>query len=260
VTVSAPALLAAAAFSALGNADFNVFVDLGEGHLKIQESWMFRFDRPVAAGDLSLPLPDGARSVRQPEDQQDFAFDDSAGRMVNRTDLAAGSARIFYDYQIPYGDPDVTLRWQQPDVQVMGLRLAVPKLDSLDVQTPSPGSRSERELDGVPFELIDILQPYRAGPTFTLGLTGLPVRTTWARWFAVGVSGLLVLGTLVVLTSARSARARAVRPELRARKERLMQALQILDEERASMDEPAYDRRRNELLTELADVLRREAR
>jgi hypothetical protein len=253
----APILLA---ISATGNADLTVVVDLKEGALQVQESWMIRLDQPVPAGEMVLPLPAGAERIAQPQDQEGWVFDDGRGHIVNQTDLASGRTHIFYNYDLPYASPNVTLRREQPAVHVQGLRLAVPQLDSLRVGTAAPASRTERELNGVPFELIDVLEPFQGQPTFSADLSGLPVRPLWPRWLAVAISVALVLFTLYLVTTARGSKGAADRPELQARKERLMQALQILEEDRSSLEPRAYDRRRNELLGDLADVLRQEAR
>mgnify|MGYP006302201639 CR=1 FL=1 len=258
MTTLAPILFAAV--TAAGSADLTVVVDLKEGALQVQESWMIRLDQPVPAGEMVLPLPAGAERITQPQDQEGWVFEGGRGHVVNRTDLAAGRTHIFYNYDLPYSSPNVTLRREEPAVHVQGFRLAVPQLDSLSVGTAAPASRSMRELSGVPFELIDILEPFQGRPTFSADLSGLPVRALWPRWLAVGVCVALLLFTLYLAITARRSKGAADRPELQARKERLMQALQILEDDRSSLEPKAYDRRRNELLGDLADVLRQEAR
>lgn len=253
----APFLLALAA---TGSADLTVVVDLKEGALQVQESWMIRLDEGVGPGDMILPLPDGAGSVAQPQDQQGWSFDASRGQVVNQIPLESGRTHIFYNYDLPYSSPDLTLRRDQPAVLVQGFRLAVPQIDGLSVRTDAPASRSNRELSGVPFELVDVLNPFQGRASFSADLIGLPVRALWPRWFAVILCGALVLLTVYLVVTSSRARSAADRPELRARKERLMQAIQILEQDRSSMEDKAYDRRRNELLGDLADVLRQEAR
>lgn len=259
--MSALALLVLGAAAAAPNsADMTVFIDLEEGKLKVQESWMLRLDEPIPPGQLTIPLPDGVTAVRQPQEQQGFAFDQTAGRVFNETQLSAGRSHVFFNYDLPYGSSNVSLRWKRSDIDVPGLRLAVPKLERLSVQTPVPPIRKTvREVGGVPFELIDIPSPFQTGATFTANLRGLPVRMLWPRWLAVALCVGLVGLTLYLVFTARG-RSNVDRPELLARKERLMQALKILEQDRSSMEAAAYGRRRNELLGELADVLRQEAR
>lgn len=259
--MSAVAALILSALGATGNADFTFIVDLDEGRLRIQEVWTLRLEEPAAGGQVSLPLPPGARNVVQPEDQTGFAHDASGGRVVNRSGLPAGETQIFFNYDLPYATRDLTIRRSAPSPSVLGMRIAVPVIEGLTVRTPRSGQRSPREVGGVPFELIDVLRPFEDSNQLTIDLVGLPVRTAWPRWAAVAASVALVLATLALLASRARTRGAAIpRPELKARKERLLQALQLLDRERGAMDEKAYGSRRNELLGELAEVLRQEAR
>jgi len=249
-------LLAAAA--ANGTADVTVVVDLTEGALQVQESWMIQLDEAAASGQLSIPLPDGAQSVTQPQEQQGYAFDATVGRVFNQSLVAAGRNHVFFNYKLPYGSPNQTLRWSRPDLNVRGLRIAVPEIDGLTVNAPDIVARTVRELSGVPFELVDVRAPFQSG-ALSIALRGLPVRALWPRWFAVALCVALAGLTAYLLVTQRGAR-NPDRTELQARKERLLQALQILEGDRPEMEEAAYGRRRNELLTDLAEVLRREAR
>ncbi len=238
-----------------GAGETTIFVDLAEGKLMIQESWVVVLESEAAPGEFVVHLPPGATKIRQPDDQSSFAT--GSEQVVNREPLGSGRHHFFYSYDLPYASSELSLAWRDPPVEVNAIQLAVPVIEGFNVGTPKPGRTSPREIKGVPYTLHEIREPFTAG-RFAVKLNGIPYRAQWPRWAAVGLCVLLVVLTLTRVFSPTAAE--EDRPALAARKERLKQAIELLEADRPEMEARAYDRRRDELVGQLAEVLRREAR
>ncbi|NJK89956.1 MAG: hypothetical protein HC923_11585 [Myxococcales bacterium] len=256
-TLFAAALIAQATFQ--GASEATIVADLADQKLQMQEQWTFRVDAAAPPGSVALPFPAAATAVRLGEDEETFVVDMSAKRVVNPGELGTGRKKVFFSYELPMTSRDLSLRFEKPSFPVLGIRFAAPVIPGLRVEPSAPSSRTSHDFQGVPFELIDVLEPFNQATSVAFDLRGLPVKPTWPRNLAVAVSIALILATIFLLVRQSSERD-VPRPELAARRERLVQALQILDEERGGLEETAYSKRRDTLIEQLADVLRQEAR
>jgi len=232
--------------AATGNA--TLVVEPEESGVRVQENWQIRTDAPERP---QLLLAEGATSVQV--DGETWAFVPGRG-LVPESPLSAGQHQVVVVYQIPSQGGRAEVRWNPPQVQVQGVRLAVPAIDGLEVDTTRPGRSQERSVEGVVFRLTDIDRPFASG-AFSVKLAGLPTHPTWPKWAALALA-IGILGAGGVLLVRRPQRVDAPLGAPAARRVRLLEALRQLDAQAPDLPPSGVERRRNELLDALGAALR----
>lgn len=242
------ALLAAAI---QGDANFTLVVEFDENKLRMQEHWQFTLREPAPAGSIRLQLPEGAAKAGINQGEDLFALS-GVQAVTNSAPLSAGSHLVIFHYGLASG-ARARITWPAPDVPVAGARVAFPVLDGLSTNLGKPDTT--RDSAGVRFELHDVPRPFEAGP-FTVQFDGLPRALTWPRYGTAAASVLVAVLTLILLMQPHRTR-ESVDP-LSVRKQRLVEAIRQLDAQPLD-DTKAHQARRDELLAQLAGVLRRES-
>ena len=232
--------------AATGNA--TLVVEPEEGAVRVQENWQIRTDgseRP------QLLLAEGATGIQV--DGEAWSFVPGRGLMPEAP-LPAGQHQVVVVYQVPSEGDRAEIRWNPPEVRVQGVRLAVPAIDGLQVDSSQPGQSQERSVEGVVFRLTDIDRPFASG-AFTVSLSGLPTQATWPKWVALALAVAVLAGGGVLLSRpARPNEAPLDAPE--ARRVRLLEALRQLEAQAPDLPASGVERRRNELLDALGATLR----
>lgn len=239
-------LLAPLIVAATGNA--TLVIEPQEGAVRVQENWQLRLDQPETP---QLLLAEGAQDVQVEGETWSFVL----GRgLVPQNQLPAGPHEVVVVYEVPSRSGRAEVRWNPPGVQVQGVRLAVPEIDELEVNTSQPGRSLERSVEGVVFRLTDVDRPFRAG-AFVVSLNGLPTHATWPKWVALALAfAVLLAGVGILRRPPRLADAPLDAPA--ARRVRLLEALRQLEAEAPDLPPKGVERRREELLDALGATLR----
>jgi hypothetical protein len=250
------ALFAAALGAApAGEATAAWVLEFDENKLRMQEDWQLTLSEPAPAGSLRFELPKGVTLPGIDVGQDRFVLDEADTVVTHPSVVPAGSYRLNFHYQLPTGGREAEVTWSPPPLRVPGVRVAHPALDGLQTNVGEP--TGQRPVAGVRFLLYDVPRPFDDG-SFTLRLSGLPTVITWHRTAAAVACAALAVFTLVVLMRPARAPVQAVDP-YPVQKARLVTALKQLDAQ--PLPDPQVHRaRRQELMDQLADVLRREAR
>jgi hypothetical protein len=167
-----------------------------------------------------------------------------------------GQTVVQFAYSIPLGDDTVTIEQKLP-APLPQLTVVAQKAGAMQLASPQLAQRREMTADGGTF-VVAQGGALNAGDTVSLTLSGLPSRATWPRNLAV------VLAVCIVAAGAwgatRGPRAADVpsRKGLQNRREQLFSELAALDaaRRRGSLDEDAYARRREALVTALEELYR----
>ena len=236
-------------------------LELDEGRVKVQESWNFQNDsgRLVGKEHLRFELPAGSRRVSVDENVRGFAATDD-GKALYATDaMASGSKTLAAAYFVD--TPDAKATWSRMiPVEVAQGRLIIEAVPGLNIATNVRHSRRDTDLNGIQFSVFDF-GPVPAGSRFELTFTGIPSKTTLPRTLAL-LASALIFGWMVYALRGRrdlAAAGSGVMGPLSAaaRRDQIVKALEVLErdfkEERVK--EKRYQRRHEELMTELATVL-----
>ena len=242
-------------------AQLTLIFELDEHHLKVQEMW--QLENPttgsVPAADLEFPLGTSVRRFKLDEDVEGFAAN-AEGSLVRATrDMGPGSGGFAGNYLLDFDGNEAIIERTLP-VPVAAARIILEDFDGLEVDGSTQFSRRLRDLNGLTFQVYDF-GGLEAGHRFRARIGGIPTRTTLPRDIALVLS-IAAFGWMIVQVARR-------RPNLQtspvlgalsaeARREQLLRALELLEEDRISgrIEGRKHDRRRKALMQELADVLR----
>ncbi|MEM6368321.1 MAG: hypothetical protein AAF851_08455 [Myxococcota bacterium] len=232
--------------AATGNA--TLVIEPQEGAVRVQENWQIRL---AELGTPQLGLAEGARDVQVEGETWSFVL----GRgLVPKEQLPPGPHEVVVVYEVPSRAGRARVRWNPPGLNVQGVRLAVPVIEDLEVETSRPGRSQARSVEGVTFNLTDIDRPFSAG-AFVVDLDGLPTHATWPKWAALSVA-LVVLLAGVGLLSRPPRLADAPLDAPAARRVRLLEALRQLEAQAPDLSPAGVEQRREELLDALGATLR----
>jgi hypothetical protein len=245
-------------------ARLTLIFEIDEHHLKVQEMWQIRNtgSGKLPASALVFPLGEGVRRLALDEESQaDFDTDDAGTVISAKRGLPAGeSITLAGSYLLDLAGRGRAQMARRFPVPVFQGRAILEHADGISARGSTRFSSRIRDLNGRKFEVFDF-GGLSAGHDFRLEFRGLPSRTTLPRDITIALC-LAAFGWMIfALARGRGAPQAApvwgaLAPE--ARREQLVRALELLEEDRASgrVEGRPYERRRKELLGELAGVLR----
>lgn len=266
-TIAALALVAQAADGA--TADGTLYFEANEQGLQAEESWAIRNtgSAPVPAERLVLTMGPEVTSVHLEGDgAAGFALADDRRSVRATAPLPPGETRVLtLRYGVKLDGARLSMARNLP-FEVSRARVILEDRPELTLGSSERVTRSERELNGVRFAIWE-MTGVAAGKRIELDVAGLPVRPVWPQALAlVAVTGVLVwaVGALRRGRAARpvggggGAQPAVVPLSGVARRERLVRAVELLDDEHAQgkLDDEQHGRRRRALVDELAVVLR----
>ena len=233
--------------------------EVDEKVLHVQESWSLTNEsgRLVEKDHLRFPLPPDTRRVNLDEAVRGFKAADDSSEIYATEAMGSGTKTISGAHMIDFSGDSVVVRRKLP-VRVTGARLIVENISGLEINANVQIDKRVRDLNGLTFQVVDIA-PMQAGSTLELSLKGLPSRTTWPRRFAVMVSLLIVCWAFLALRRPKSeAQAKLGPLSAQARRDRIVKAIEILERDfsEEKINEKKYERRHEELMSELAAVMR----
>lgn len=256
------------------SSEATLYLEVNDRGVQAEESWAVRNmgSLPVPAQSLVIALPQGVQQTRAEGDgSSGFEVSKDSQRIVATAPLPPGETRmITVRYMLPL--PPYTNDLELPRVTPFSVgrwRVIMEAVPRLSVSANHPVNRSERELNGVKFALweLDQLAP---GTPVRFMFENLPGPSPWGiigriatTGFAIGILAWAVIRSRQGLAAARAAakpRATDVVTPLSgpARRERLVRAVELLDQDLASgkLEPEQHARRRRALVGELAVVMR----
>jgi hypothetical protein len=244
-------------------AEMTVIYELSENVLRTKESWRFRNDgrARIAAEQFSLALPEGALRIVLDEDSKPFKVD--AQNIHYGGPLPLGEFNLGIAYDLPLKSGDILIRRSFP-FRFSGARIITEDLPGLGFSSSLKAKKRTRDLNGIVFAIWDVggVEP---GQGIELTLSGLPTRGTMLRDLTFLASALVLLWMIWALRRASKTKTEFPSPIAAegimsgdSRKTRLLQALEVLDEDHktSKIDEQQYARRQKALLKSLAHALR----
>jgi len=239
-----------------------VIYELSENALRAKESWRFRNEGGalIAADKFKLNLPENARRIVLDEDSKPFEIKDQS--IYHAAPLPVGELNLGIAYELPL-DGDTALTLRNFPFSLGGARIISENLPGIEFTSSVQASKRTRDLNGIIFAIWD-LGGVKPGQTLELKLSGLPTRGTLLRDLTI----VCIIFILIWMTWALRQAAPSTDEMLidtprsimsaGARKTRLLQALEVLDQDLASatIDEKQYTRRQKALLKELATTMR----
>jgi hypothetical protein len=208
----------------------------------------------VAAGEpLVITPPEGATGLTVLEGSSPAAKADG-GRFVVSGPLPPGVNSVQLAYQLPYAGPEVAITQRFP-LALAQLALFVRKVGDLRLASPQVASQREMQADGNAY-IAASGAGVPAGAPVEIVLSGLPYRSSWPRYVALGLAGLIVLGGIGLSVGHAGEDAAARRRDLDAQREALLGELVRLEEQRLTgrADAARHAARREATLARLERV------
>ena len=240
-------------------ADLTVIYEIDEHHLKTQESWSLSntSGKRIEPDSLVFALPENARRLRLDENVEGFTAPEAGQRFFATAPLLDGNHGIGAAYLTDLVGDSVTVPRSTP-VNLRTVRVIIQNVSGLQFSASLPHDHRIRDLNGLEFAIFT-LGPVPAGSSFEYGFDGLPSRSALPSYIALAVSLGLVGWMIFALTQPQPKPVRTMGVlSAEARRDRLLRALELLDRDRAEnkIKPRRYTRRHEELMSELADVLR----
>lgn len=245
--------------AAVLQARVTIIMEVDENHLKVQESW--QIDNPTGGSvpkeQVVFDLGPGIRRLQMDEEVTDFVPNDAGSLIRAKVDLGPGSHGFAGSYLLDK-DGDSAAFTRTLPVPVRAGRLITEDINGLAVDGSTAMTSRVSDLNGLSFRVFDFAA-LPVGHAFQVRVSGLPSRSALPRNIAVVVSILAFVWMLVgvlkprvqepVVLSALSAE---------ARREQLVKALELLEEDRLSgrVEPDQAARRKKALMMELAAILR----
>ena len=239
-------------------ADVTIIFELDERRFKVQESWTLNNNSQKMIDSLTFNMPTGTTRLTLDENIKAFASNPPGTAFGTTGPLGLGSHAIGAAYFLGIEGGARTIQRQMP-VNLTTARVIIEDISGLSVSGNTKVDCVPRDLNGLKFRVCNFAG-VKAGETFEVRFAGLPSRPTWPRWLAVLIS-LALVGWMAYALRQPSTRTvtTAVSPvSAVARRDQIVRALELLKEDfdAEQVSDKKYERRRKELLTQLADVLR----
>jgi len=244
--------------------ELTMFCEATETGLRVEESWSVKSfaGRSVPIGELTIPLPAGAKRIHVSPESKGFAMGTDGQSVVATTPLEIGETRklqLQYDMAAT-GEVDIT---RTLPFALDQARVILEDAPGVVLGSTEPLVRTERTVNSVAFVLWD-LKDVAKGRTMTLSWKGLPAHARWPRSLALAlIAGIVALAIYAVRSrnapGADPTAAKAMLPlSGTSRRERLVRAVELVDRDLTDgkLDADQHARRRAALVSELAVVLR----
>lgn len=232
--------------------------EVDEKTLRVQESWSFtnQSGRLVGKEHLRFPMPEGTRRVNLDEDVRGFKAAENGSEIFATEAMGRGTKTLSGAHMVDFSGSTAIVRRRLP-VKVEGARLIVENIEGLEVTSNVQFDKKVRDLNGLEFQVLNFA-PMPPG-TFEIRLEGLPSRTTLPRQIALAMV-LAIIGWAIwaLRRPGSDAPSKLGALSAQARRDRIVKAIEILDRDLAEdkVTPKRYERRHEELMTELAAVLR----
>lgn len=242
--------------------ELTLLFEISEKALGTQESWTLRnaSGKTIPADQLQMVMPAGSKKLRLDEASTGFHAAETGDRITADKPMGQEDRTLAGTYEVPITGSDMVIRRTLP-FNMGRARVIFEELPGLTVTSNVEGVRRSRDLNGLKFAIWDF-GAMKPGSEFELRIQGLPTQRHWPRNVA------LILGALIVGWAIRALRtgevpganiAAAIGPlSGRARRDRLVKAIEIVkrDFEAGKLNDKQYARRNEQLMQELAIVLR----
>ena len=242
------------------NAETTLIFELEERRLKVEENWTLKNDSDRLVNHVNFRIPDGGFRLTLPTETRAFAANEPGTAFGSTGPLGPGQHNAVARYFFPYSGAAAVLAWTLP-VNMTACRMIIEDTPGISIQSNVGVVCEPRPLNGLNFKVCTF-EGVPAGGRFELRLFGLPTRPTWPLNLALVLSLGFIAWMVVALRrqfAPSSASAGQMSPiSAVARREQIVRALQLLEEDRAADRVPAkrFERRQRELMAQLADVLR----
>jgi hypothetical protein len=241
----------------IGNVTWIFEVD--EKVLQIQESWAFTNEsgRSVAKEHLVWEMPLSTRRLQLDEQSPGFQAAEDGSRLFATEDFGAGNKRMTAQHLQEFKGGTAVVRRTFP-VRVANARLILENVSGLDFTSNVEFDKRVRDLNGLEFQVIQFA-PINAGSTLEVRLEGLPAHTTLPRSIAVIIAFGIVGWAVWMMRRPSEAGAAKLGPlSAQARRDRIVKAIELLERDfsEEKIKDKKYERRHEELMSELAAVLR----
>ena len=233
--------------------------ELEESYLKVQESW--QIENPtnghVPAEDIVYALGGNIRNLKLDEDVMGFATKEGSTVIRATGPIRPGSTHFAFSYRLPVsgsGRADVRRRLSIP---ITSGSIVAEDIEGVDVSGSLEFSHTA-DLNGLNFRVFRMANLNRE-QELVIQFTNLPFHNAVPRYIAFALSGAAFVWLIWGLTTipiSNTSQKGALSAE--ARREQLVRALEILEEDRSSgqIEGKKYERRRKGLMADLASVLR----
>lgn len=236
-----------------------LILELDENHMKVQENWQIQnpTSGSVPSGELVFQL---GQTKRLTLDENAKGFEASPDGREVRSDgpLSPGQHSFAATYLTPLESGTLSFNRTFPTRLHSG-RIIVEDIEGLDVVGSVPFTRRTRDLNGISFLIFDF-NNIPQGQALEFRVSGLPSRSELPRTIAFILCGLAVVWTLysVFLSGTPVTPQTMGALSAEARKEQLIRALELLEDDRSSgkIEGKKHERRHQKLMNELAAVLR----
>lgn len=241
------------------NADAIIMVDIEESSINMQESWTLTNNSGKAINPEHLRIPVGAaRLLRVDEDIPGFEADKDSSGVTATQGMGAGSRSVSFAYLKDTSGTSVKIRRRIP-VNITKGTIIFPLIRGLSLSANHPVNERTADMNGRSFLIYDLAN-IPAGHELEMTVDGLPSHATWPRLVSGGAMLLVLLWMGLQLGEGRRKKKEIVFGAMSplARRDRIVKAIELLerDYERETIKEKKYRRRYEELMTELAAVLR----
>jgi len=183
----------------------------------------------VAVEPLVITAPQGATGLTVLEGSSPSAKADGS-RFVITGPLQPGVTSVQLAYQLPYSGPEVAISQRFP-LALSQTALFVRKTGDLRFASPQVTAHREMQSDGNTY-ISASGAGLPAGVPIEVALSGLPYRSSWPRYLALGLAGLVLLGGTWWAVGHAGEDAVARRRALEAQREHLLAELVGLEERR----------------------------
>ncbi|MEQ8274522.1 MAG: hypothetical protein RMA76_45500 [Deltaproteobacteria bacterium] len=240
-------------------ADAIIMVDVEESSLNWQESWTLTNESGKAIGANHLRIPVGvARLLRVDEDVPGFAAEADSSAVYATSGMGEGAKSVAFAYLTDTSGTGLTVRRRIP-VNVTKGTLIFPLIDGLSVASNHPLNERTADMNGRRFLIYDIAN-IPAGLDLELTVSGLPSHSRNPRLIAGALAIFVLVWMAWALVEGKKKRGEVVLGALSpvARRDRIVKAIELLerDFDNDVIKEKRYRRRHEELMAELAAVLR----
>ena len=259
---SAPASRPALARGGTGQdvqGDLTLIFEIDEHHLKTQESWTLSNSsgKQIEPRQLVFVLPEQTRRLRLDDNIKGFTAPEAGRRFLATQPLQAGNHGIGAAYLTKLNGDSVTIQRRIP-VNLRTTRVIIENVSGLKFSSSIPHESRVRDLNGLEFAIFT-LGPIPAGGTLEFSFDDLPSNSTAPAYIALAMCFALVGWMVFALfqPAPRNVQTMGVL-SAEARRDRLVKAIELLERDRAEdrIKPKRYTRRYEELMTDLADVLR----
>ena len=255
---SQPALLERGGTGADVTADVTLIYELDEGRFQVQESWTLNNNSRKLVDSLSWTMPKGTFRLTVDETARSFAANEVGTAFGTTGALGPGQHGVGARYFLSFQGASAAIQRRIP-VNMTTARVIVEDIAGMSISGNTKVECRPRELNGLDFRVCTF-GGVGAGEMFEVRFGGLPNRSGWPRILALALS-LAFLGWMAYALSrplALTAAQRISPISAEARRDQIVRAMELLKEDfdAERIGEKRFERRRKELLAQLAAVLR----